>query len=95
MGKRQQRELQRLEEALMAVEYTEDEADQLEHTWRQASGVDYDMYNTDAADVDLEDYSEDVYQESERHGLSGFLTMLAMVALSACILLLLKVLGVL
>ena len=90
MRKNQQRELERLERALIEAEDT----DFLE--WdAQSSPFDYDMYNTDDADVDLDDYSEEVYQQDDRRGLSVAVTMVAMVALSACILLLLRILGVL
>ena len=89
MRKNQQKELERLERALLEAEDTDyPEWDE------QASPFDYDMYNTDDTDVDLEDYSEDVYRQKDRRGLSAVVTMVAMVALSACILLLLRILGV-
>ena len=90
MRKNQQRELERLERALIEAEDTDSQE------WdAQSSPFDYDMYNTDDADVDLDDYSEEVYQQDDRRGLSVAVTMVAMVALSACILLLLRILGVL
>lgn len=87
MRKSQQRELERLERALMEAEDTDLFFD------KDPAG-DYEMYNTDDADVDLEDYSEEVYRENDRRGLSVAVTMVAMVALAACILLLLQMLGV-
>ena len=90
MRKNQQRELERLERALMEAEDTD-----FQEWDTQSSPFAYDMYNTDDADVDLDDYSEEVYQQDDRRGLSVAVTMVAMVALSACILLLLRILGVL
>ena len=90
MRKNQQRELERLERALMEAEDTD-----FQEWDAQSFPFDYDMYNTDDADVDLDDYSEEVYQQDDRRGLSVAVTMVAMVALSACILLLLRILGVL
>ena len=99
MRKRQQQELERLEAALLELEDDEEvfeaEPEVWEEPWQVSSLPDYEMYNTDDADVDLDDYSEEVYQETSGRGSSIFLTMLAMVALSACILLLLKFLEVL
>ena len=99
MRDRQQKELRRLEEALMEAEYTEeapaDELEELDMSWLETADTDYDIYNTDDTDVDLDAYSEDVHQGKTGSGLSVVLTMLAMAALSACILLFLKYLGVL
>ena len=53
------------------------------------------MYNADEADVDLEDYSEEVYGRESGRSVSVAVTMVAMVALAACILVLLQMLGVL
>ena len=89
MGKRQQEELRRLEEALLAS----DDRQELPDWGSKASH--YAVYNTDEADVDLDTYSEEVHQGRTGNGLSVLLTMVAMVALSAGILLLLKILGVL
>ena len=86
MRKNQQKELERLERALMEAE----DADDTQH----GVSAGYQMYNADDADVDLEDYSEEVYGQDNRRGLSVAVTMVAMVALSACILLLLQILGV-
>lgn len=91
MGKRKQNELRRLEEALLESEY----AEEVPEFWDDAVSADPEIYNTDDADVDMEAYSEDVHRGRERNGLSVVLTMLAMVLLSAAILLFLKFLGVL
>lgn len=91
MGKRQQEELRRLEEALLESEYENDVPGFSAH----ANAVDPDMYNTDDADVDMDAYSEEVHRGPNHGGLSVVLTMLTMVLLSAAILLFLKFLGVL
>lgn len=91
MGKRQQEELRRLEEALLESEYEND----VPGFSARANAVDPDMYNTDDTDVDMDAYSEEVHHGRDRGGLSVVLTMLAMVLLSAAILLFLKFLGVL
>lgn len=94
---KQDEELRRLEEALLETEDTEDtewEPDEAE-TEPWDDDMDYQAYNTDDTDVDLDAYSEDVYRERSGRGLSVLLTMLCMAALSVCILLLLKYLGVL
>lgn len=99
MDKRQQRELQRLEKALMESEYEEripeDELELLESSWQESADMDYDVYNADETDVDLDAYSEEVHRGRGRSVLSAVMTMLAMLLLSGCILLLLKFLGVL
>ena len=89
MGKRQKQELRRLEEALMES----DENPKLAKA--TSSHTAHAVYNTDETDVDLDAYSEDVYRGSHGNFLSGLLTMVIMIALSAGILLLLKILGVL
>jgi len=89
MRKNQQRELERLERALMEAEDSD-----FQEWDSQASPANYTMYNTDDTDVELDDYSENVYRQDDRRGLSVAVTMVAMVALSACILLLLQILGV-
>lgn len=102
MRDRQQKELRRLEEALMETEYEEefseeefDGIEEVDRTWQQSADMDYDIYNTDDADVDMDAYSEEVHRGKTGSGLGVVLTMLTMVALSACILFLLKLLGVL
>lgn len=100
MRNNQQKELQRLEEALMEVDYMNDVPDFWDDPEEPVydnydNYTDYNAYNTDDADVDMEAYSQEVDRGSKKNGLSTALTMLAMMALSAVILLLLKVLGVL
>ena len=99
MRKQQEKELRRLEEALMEAEYPQEAfpADpELVLDWDEFEDTEsYDAYNTDDVDVDLEEYSEDVHQGKRGSGLGVVLTMICMVALSAGILMLLKYLGVL
>ena len=98
MGK-QQDELRRLEEALMEDSDLADFDDfgygQQNAQWQSVSIPESKGRNTDRADVDLDAYSEDVYNGRSRNGVNFLLTMLAMVAISACILILFKLLGVL
>ena len=99
MRNRQQKELQRLEKALLEADdfeayYNEPEEEEPELLWQQTD-EDYEIYNTDDTDVDLDAYSEEVHRGRKNNALSTVLTMLAMLALSAAILLLLKILGVL
>ena len=97
MGKKQQDELRRLEEALMEESEQEnwDSFSRTTQTWQSVSVPDYKGGNTDRTHVDMDAYSEEVYRGKSQNGLGIFLTMLAMVALSACILILMKFLGVL
>ena len=100
MRKQQQRELQRLEEALLETEYNQEafpaDSDEFELDWEEyGESESYDIYNTDDVDVDMDAYSEEVHQGKSGNGLSVVITMVAMVALSAGILFLLKYLGVL
>ena len=100
MRKQQQRELQRLEEALMEADYNQEafsaDSDEFELDWEDYDESEsYDVYNTDEVDVDMDEYSGDVHRGKQSSGLGVVLTMLAMVALSGCILFLLKYLGVL
>ena len=94
MRKNQQEELRRLEDALMETEFT-NEVDALDKTWQSFSKTDYDVYNTDHADVDMDAYSEEVSRGRSGNALSVFLTMVGVVILSLCILILLKLTGVL
>ena len=89
MRKRQQQELRRLEEALMES----DERPEFAKT--ASSSKTLEIYNADETDVDLETYSEEVYQGSHGNFLSGLLTMVIMAALATGILLLLNFLEVL
>ena len=97
MRRAQEKELRRLEEALMEAEYPQEafpaDSDEMELDWENYE--EYDVYNTDDVDVDMDAYSEEVHQGKRGNGLSVVITMVAMVALSAGILFLLKYLGVL
>ena len=99
MGKNQQKELRRLEEALMEesdldsfYSYQHGQATQ---RWQAVSMPDPNGRNNDRVDVDMDEYSQQVYEGRSRGGLGVLITMLAMVALAACILILFKFLGVL
>lgn len=100
MRKQQQKELRRLEEALLEIEDTQEAypagSDEWELDWEESDDSEYyDVYNTDDVDVDLDEYSEDVHRGKSGRGVSIIVTMLLMVVLSACILMLLRFLGVL
>ena len=99
MSKQQRDELRRLEEALMEdsdlAGFDDFGYGQQNAQWQSVSIPDSNGRNTDRTDVDLDAYSEDVYRGGSRKGVSFLLTMLAMVAISACILILFKLLGVL
>ena len=100
MRRAQEKELRRLEEALMEAEYPQEafpaESDEMELDWEEFEDYDrYDVYNTDDADVDLDAYSEEVHKGKGGSGLSVLVTMVVMVALAAGILFLLKYMGVL
>lgn len=100
MRRAEERELRRLEEALMEAEYPQEafpaDSEEMELSWESLDGYGQrKVYNTDNADVDLEEYSEDVHRGKGGSGWSIVVTMAAMVALSAGILYLLKLLGVL
>ena len=99
MSKQQRDELRRLEEALMEdsdlAGFDDFGYGQQNSQWQSISIPDSNGRNTDRTDVDMDAYSEDVYRGGSRKGVSFLLTMLAMVAISACILILFKLLGVL
>lgn len=99
MRRQQEKELRRLEEALLEAEDPQEAfsaEEEMKLDWEASDEDVYcDVYNSDDVDVDMDAYSEDVHQGAGGSGLGVFLTMLAMVALSGCILMLLKYLGVL
>ena len=100
MRRAQEEELRRLEKALMEADEIQEafpaDSDEMELDWEDFSEYEqYDVYNSDEVDVDMDEYSEDVHRGSSGSGLSVVVTMVAMVALSAGILFLLKLLGVL
>jgi len=98
MKKQELEALRRLEEELLASEYTEeelvDDLDILEDTWQDFADFPESMYNTDDLDVDLEDYSEAVYQDSDQGISPAVLVALTVLLLLVVIFCLLKLLGV-
>ena len=99
MGKNQQEELRRLEEALMEESdldgFDSYQYGQATQRWQAVSMPEPKGKNNDRVDVDMDAYSREVYQGHSRGGMGILMTMLAMVALSVCILIVLKLLGVL
>lgn len=93
MRKQQQAELRRLEEALMAEDLPEDADPILDETWLEYTEQDYEIYNTDDTDVDLDAYSDDVHEGGSQKGM-GALVILTLLLLLAVIVFLLKFLGV-
>lgn len=98
MRKQEDEALRRLEAALMEPEYPEetpeDPLEELEQTWREISDVDYAVYNTDEADVDLEAYSQEVCRGRRSSLIPVLITILALGLLAAMLLWLLRCLGV-
>ena len=65
MKKQELEELRRLEEELMADEYTPEEMDEmdlLDETWQEITDIPVEAYNTDASDVDPEVYTQALEQ---------------------------------
>lgn len=93
MRKQQQAELRRLEEALIAEEYREDAVPDLEETWLEYTDQDYEIYNTDDTDVDMDTYSDDVLEGNPTKG-AGIPIVLTLLLLAAVIAYFLKFLGV-
>ena len=104
MRKQEEEELRRLEKALLEdpdldesdqeedpLDWVEDFYDDIGDTVPQ----DFTVRNTDDVDVDIEDYSEDVYR-AKRGGclIPGLITVLALCVLTAMVLWLLQYLGV-
>lgn len=98
MRKQEQENLRRLEEALLEAEQPKDFPDEelyvLEDSWQEISDTDYEIYNTDDSDVDMDEYSEEVYRGRSGSSLWVLLMVLTMVLLAVFILWLLKFLGV-
>lgn len=93
MRKQQQAELRRLEEALIAEDYREDAVPDLEETWLEYTDQDYEIYNTDDTDVDMDTYSDDVLEGNPTKG-AGIPIVLTLLLLAAVIAYFLKFLGV-
>ena len=98
MKKQELEALHRLEEELLSTEYEEelqsDELDILEETWQDFAEFPEGIYNTDDPDVDLDDYSEAVYQDNAPGPSSAVLVVLTVFLLLVVIFCLLKLLGV-
>lgn len=95
MTRKEQEALRQLEEALLAQEEPAAEEVLPEDTWQVYSDREYRAYNSDRTDVDMDAYSEEVMNGRSGNPLGVVLVMITMVALSAGILFLLKILGVL
>ena len=82
MGKERKSELEWLEEALLAEEEEEEEEEpEADRTYTNfANG--YRIYNTDTADPDLDDFSEEVYR-AERPRRTGLWITLLLISLLA------------
>lgn len=102
MRKQEQEALRRLEAALMEQERTEEipteEDEDLEVIWQELPDVDYDIdydvYNTDVTDVDLDDYSEDVHRGSQKNSFLTISMIFILLLLAFAIFVLIKFLGV-
>ena len=95
MKKQELEALRRLEAALL--EQPPEEAptdDAIDDTWVELAGSEYDVYNTDDADVDMETYSEEVHRGSQRTPFLSFLMVVSLLLLAVSIGILLKFLGV-
>ena len=96
MKKQELEELQRLEEALMATEFTEedfpDELDLLDDTWQELTDIPYDIYNTDDTAVDLDALSQEVLQPAQKSSAAP----VVLIVLLSCIVVFcaMKILGV-
>ena len=95
MKKQELEALRRLEAALLE-QPSEDEPEEIEidDSWMELSGSEYEIYNTDDADVDMENYSEEVHQGSQRTPFLSFLLVISLLLLVVSIGILLKFLGV-
>lgn len=98
MRKQELEALRRLEAALLEQEPAEETAVDteafLDETWLELSPSDYDIYNTDASDVDMDAYSEEVHRGSQRSPLLSFLIVVSLLLLAAAIWILLRFLEV-
>ena len=93
----QQEQLRRLEEALLADEHLEEQlsdADLLAQTRTFSLKESCNSYNTDHADVDLEDYSDQVYEGKRHKTIATLLVVFTILLLGGTVFYLLKFLGV-
>ena len=98
VGKERKSELERLEEALLAEEEMDEAEEEYEVDAAYANYANgYRIYNTDIADGDLEDFSEEVYRAEtpRRTGLWVALLLISLLVLGFFAGWLLKYLGVL
>ena len=86
MRKDQREALQRLQDALLEEDFSENEP---------VPGFACNIYNTDSTDVDLEDYSEEVHRGRRRSSLPVLVFLICVAILGIMILWCLTVLGVL
>ena len=102
MRKQEQEALRRLEAALMEQEHTDqiptEEYAHSEDIWQELSDTDYDVdyevYNTDAADVDLDEYSEEVHQGNHKNPFLTVALIFSLLLLVFSVLVLMNFLGV-
>ena len=103
MRKQEKEALRRLEQALLEAETPEEEISEEDPPeWEEEyydapdeTPTGFTVRNTDQTDVDLEDYSEEVYRGSKGGCLiSGLVTVIALCVLAAMVLWLLQYLGV-
>lgn len=98
MRKQEREALRRLEAALLEQEQPQDlsqeEMEEPEAFWQALPDDDYDIYNTDVTDVDLDDYSEDVHRGSQSSPFLSVFIILCVFLLFAAVWILLDFLGV-
>lgn len=98
MRKQEQEALHRLESALLEPEEPQDllidDDEELESIWQERIANEYDAYNTDVTDVDLDEYSEDVLRGSRNNPFLPVVIILCLLLLAASLLILMRFLGV-
>ena len=106
MRKQEQEALRRLEAALMEPEHTDEipmeEAEYPQDIWQDPAddsyddgyAMEYDVYNTDVTDVDMEEYSEEVLRGGRNNSFLTVAMVFSLLLLAVAIFVLLKFLGV-
>ena len=98
MRKQEQETLRRLEAALMEQSHTDEipveETEDVDTILQDWSDVDYEVYNTDDTDVDMDEYSEDVHRGRHKNSLFPIAMIFSLLLLAASIFILLQFLGV-
>ena len=98
MRKQEQEALRRLESALLEPEEPQDllleDDEELESIWQERIANEYDAYNTDVTDVDLDEYSEDVLRGNRNNPFLPVVIILCLLLLAASLLILMRFLGV-